>query len=207
MVLRRPDPGEDLLEMVAEQVPDGGEVELLRSAGCPALEQGRDTHQGVILQPTFLVGDDLAAGTLVELMPEFRSIELGIYAVYHTRKHVSPEAGRYQLYVAYICPWACRTLIALRLKGLESAISVCVVDPRLGDHGWQFSGYAGSDLDTVNGARYLHELYTLADPGYTGRATVPVLWDKRERTIVNNESSDILCILNRRCCTDIQKTS
>lgn len=107
------------------------------------------------------------------------------------------EAGRYQLYVAYICPWACRTLIALRLKGLESAIGVCVVDPRLGDQGWQFTGEQGSDFDTLNGARYLHEIYTRADPAYTGRATVPVLWDKNERTIVNNESADILQILNR----------
>ncbi len=109
----------------------------------------------------------------------------------------TPEAGRYQLYVAYICPWACRTLIALRLKGLESAISVCVVDPRLSEQGWQFSGDAGSDLDTVNHAQYLHELYTRAEPRYTGRATVPVLWDKYGQTIVNNESSDILQILNR----------
>lgn len=107
------------------------------------------------------------------------------------------EAGRYRLYVAYICPWACRTLIALRLKGLEAAIDVCVVDPRLGDQGWAFSGAYGSDLDALNGARYLHELYTRADSGYTGRATVPVLWDKKARTIVNNESADILQILNR----------
>jgi putative glutathione S-transferase len=107
------------------------------------------------------------------------------------------EAGRYRLYVAYICPWACRTLIALRLKGLESAIDVCVVDPRLGDQGWQFTGQRGSDLDTLNGATHLHELYTFADPVYTGRATVPVLWDKAGRTIVNNESADILQILNR----------
>lgn len=109
----------------------------------------------------------------------------------------TPEAGRYVLYVAYICPWASRTLIALRLKGLESVIEVCAVDPRLGDQGWRFSGEMDSDIDTVNGASYLHELYTLADPEYTGRATVPVLWDKKTRTIVNNESADILQIFNR----------
>lgn len=114
-----------------------------------------------------------------------------------SQRGFTAEAGRYQLYVAYICPWACRTLIALRLKGLEAAIDVCVVDPRLGDQGWQFSGEYGSDVDALNGARYMHELYTRADPGYTGRATVPVLWDKRARTIVNNESADILEILNR----------
>ena len=109
----------------------------------------------------------------------------------------APEAGRYQLYVAYICPWACRTLIALRLKGLASAIDVCVVDPRLSDQGWRFTGELDSDLDTLNGMQHLHEIYTRADSAYTGRATVPVLWDKVGQTIVNNESADILQILNR----------
>jgi putative glutathione S-transferase len=108
-----------------------------------------------------------------------------------------PEAGRYLLYVAYICPWASRTLVALRLKGLQSAIEIRAVDPRLGEQGWRFSGEMGSDFDTTNGASHLHELYTLADPEYTGRATVPVLWDKKTRSIVNNESADILQILNR----------
>ncbi|AYH43473.1 glutathione S-transferase C-terminal domain-containing protein [Azoarcus sp. DN11] len=112
-------------------------------------------------------------------------------------KGFSPEAGRYQLYVAYICPWACRTLIALRLKGLEHVIDVCAVDPRLGDQGWAFTGRDGTDFDRVNGASYMHEIYTLADPTHTGRATVPVLWDKKTRTIVNNESSDIVRILDK----------
>lgn len=107
------------------------------------------------------------------------------------------EAGRYQLYIAYICPWASRTLIALRLKGLENAIDVCAVDPRLGDQGWAFTGRDGSDVDRVNGASYMHEIYTLADPTHTGRATVPVLWDRKTRTIVNNESSDIVRIFNQ----------
>ncbi len=113
------------------------------------------------------------------------------------RADFAAEPGRYLLYVAYICPWACRTLIALRLKGLAPAIGVCVVDPRLGRQGWRFSGELGSDLDAANGADYLHQLYTLADPHFTGRATVPVLWDTHRRTIVNNESADILQILNR----------
>lgn len=115
----------------------------------------------------------------------------------HSERGFLPEAGRYQLYAAYICPWACRTLIALRLKGLDAVIDVCIVDPRLGDQGWQFTGKGGSDLDTLNGARFMHEIYTRADPNHTGRATVPVLWDKRGRTIVNNESADILQILDR----------
>ncbi|NMG28131.1 glutathione S-transferase family protein [Aromatoleum evansii] len=112
-------------------------------------------------------------------------------------KGFAVEAGRYQLYVAYICPWASRTLIALHLKGLENVIDVCAVDPRLGDQGWAFTGRDDSDLDPVNGASYMHEIYTLADPTHTGRATVPVLWDKKTRTIVNNESSDIVRIFDK----------
>ncbi len=108
----------------------------------------------------------------------------------------TPERGRYVLYVAYICPWACRTLIARRLKGLEDVIEVRVLDPRLTEQGWAFSGELGSDVDDLNGAGYMHELYTRADPAYSGRATVPVLWDRSRRTIVNNESADILHILN-----------
>ena len=106
------------------------------------------------------------------------------------------QAGRYHLYVALICPWASRTLIGRKLKGLEAAISVSVVEPALTDEGWRFGDYPGADRDTLNGARYLHEIYTRADPHYTGRATVPVLWDKERRTIVNNESADILRMLN-----------
>ena len=109
----------------------------------------------------------------------------------------TPECGRYHLYVAYICPWASRALIALRLKGLDSAISVSAVDPRLSEQGWEFTGALGTDLDAVEGARYLHQIYTRANPAFTGRATVPVLWDRHQRTIVNNESADLLLILNR----------
>lgn len=106
------------------------------------------------------------------------------------------EAGRYHLYVALICPWACRTLIARKLKGLEGAISVSVVNPVLTREGWTFGGYPLATDDPVNGATYMHEIYTRADPHFTGRATVPVLWDKQTGTIVNNESADILRILN-----------
>jgi putative glutathione S-transferase len=106
------------------------------------------------------------------------------------------QAGRYHLYVALICPWASRTLIGRTLKKLENAISVSVVEPALSDEGWRFGDYPGSDRDRVNGAAYLHEIYTKADPLYTGRATVPVLFDKERRTIVNNESADILRMLN-----------
>ena len=106
------------------------------------------------------------------------------------------EAGRYHLYVALICPWASRTLIGRKLKKLDEAISVAVVEPALTAKGWRFGGYPGSNRDEVNGATYLHEIYTRADPGFTGRATVPVLWDKKRGTIVNNESSEILRMLN-----------
>ncbi|MCF1709728.1 glutathione S-transferase family protein [Tabrizicola sp. J26] len=102
------------------------------------------------------------------------------------------EAGRYHLYVALICPWASRTLIARKLKGLEEAVSLSVVEPALTDQGWRFGDYPGSNRDELNGATWLHELYTRAEPTFTGRATVPVLWDKQRGTIVSNESADIL---------------
>lgn len=106
------------------------------------------------------------------------------------------EAGRYRLYVAYICPWASRTLMARALKGLSDLIPLTVVNPTLGDQGWAFGGYPGADEDPLHGARHLHELYTRADPTHTGRATVPVLWDTKRDTLVNNESGDILRMFN-----------
>ena len=106
------------------------------------------------------------------------------------------ESGRYHLYVAYICPWASRTLMARELKGLQDVIGVTVVNPVMTDQGWRFGGFPGAQEDTLNGARYMHELYTHADPHISGRATVPVLWDKQTGTIVNNESADILRMLN-----------
>ncbi|MDE3028045.1 MAG: glutathione S-transferase family protein [Paracoccaceae bacterium] len=106
------------------------------------------------------------------------------------------EAGRYHLYVALICPWASRTLIARKLKGLDSIVSVAVVEPALTEQGWRFGEYPGSDLDTLNQVTYIHELYTRADPAFTGRATVPVLWDKARATIVSNESADIVRMFN-----------
>ncbi len=101
------------------------------------------------------------------------------------------ERGRYHLYVALICPWASRTLIGRTLKGLEEVISVSIVEPEIGDQGWRFAS-----PDPVNGASFMHEIYTKADPQISGRATVPVLWDKQKNTIVNNESADILRMLN-----------
>ena len=105
-------------------------------------------------------------------------------------------AGRYHLYVSLACPWASRTLIFRKLRGLEEAISLSIVDPYMGKDGWTFSAGPGCIPDTVNGRKFLHEIYTLARPDYTGRVTVPVLWDKQRRTIVNNESADIIRMLN-----------
>lgn len=104
--------------------------------------------------------------------------------------------GRYHLYVALICPWASRTLITRKLKKLDDAISISVVEPALSEQGWQFGTFPGANRDELNGATYMHELYTQAAPTFTGRATVPVLWDKEKKTIVNNESADIVRMLN-----------
>lgn len=106
------------------------------------------------------------------------------------------EAGRYHLYVGLICPWASRALLVRKLKHLETLITVSVVNPQLTPQGWCFGGFPGADTDELNGAQYLHELYSRADPHFTGRATVPVLWDKQRGTIVNNESADIIRMLN-----------
>ena len=113
------------------------------------------------------------------------------------RKAFPAAAGRYHLYVSLACPWAHRTLIVRKLKKLEDVISVSVVDFLMGAEGWVFSDRPGAVPDGVNGKARLYEVYLLADPAYTGRVTVPVLWDKETGTIVNNESAEIIRILNR----------
>ncbi|WP_445681718.1 glutathione S-transferase family protein [Radicibacter daui] len=102
------------------------------------------------------------------------------------------EAGRYHLYVSLACPWAHRTLIMRALKGLGNMISVSIVSPLMLEHGWVFDG---EHRDELHGAQFLHEIYAKADPHYTGRVTVPVLWDKKRGTIVSNESSEIIRML------------
>jgi putative glutathione S-transferase len=104
--------------------------------------------------------------------------------------------GRYHLYVALACPWAHRTVIMRMLKGLEDVVSMSVVEPLYGPRGWRFGDSPGTIPDSVNGARELAEIYLRADPRYTGRVSVPVLWDKERRTIVNNESAEIIRMLN-----------
>ena len=106
------------------------------------------------------------------------------------------EAGRYHLYVSHACPWAHRTVIVRKLKGLEEVISLSVVDHHMGDEGWWFSENAGCIPDTVNGFHHLHQLYTKAKPDYSGRVSVPVLWDKAMGTIVNNESPEVIRMFN-----------
>ncbi|MFK3665467.1 glutathione S-transferase family protein [Ochrobactrum teleogrylli] len=106
------------------------------------------------------------------------------------------EPGRYHLYVSYACPWAHRTLIFRALKKLEDVISVSVVDYLMVEEGWTFYGTTGSTGDDLYGSKRLYEIYTRADPNYSGRVTVPVLWDKQRQTIVSNESSEIIRMLN-----------
>ena len=106
------------------------------------------------------------------------------------------EPGRYHLYVSLACPWAHRTLIFRKLKGLEGMIGVSVVHWLMREHGWTFDEAPGATGDGLHGSRYLHEVYARARPDYSGRVTVPVLWDKARGTIVNNESSEIIRMLN-----------
>ena len=106
------------------------------------------------------------------------------------------EPNRYHLYISLACPWASRTLIFRKLKKLEDIISLSIVDPIVKDNGWAFSENAGCIPDTISNKTYLYEVYTQADPAYTGRVTVPVLWDKKNYTIVNNESSEIIRMFN-----------
>ena len=106
------------------------------------------------------------------------------------------EPDRYHLYVSYACPWAHRTLIFRVLKGLQDVISVSVVHPLMPSDSWVFGEYPGATEDHINHAHYLYENYLKADPGFDGLVTVPVLWDRRRETIVNNESSEIIRMLN-----------
>ncbi|UCE90160.1 MAG: glutathione S-transferase family protein [Pseudomonadota bacterium] len=106
------------------------------------------------------------------------------------------EPGRYHLYISYACPWASRTLIFRKLKKLEDLISVDVVHPHMGPKGWRFGGFSGSTNDTVNGKDYMYEVYALAAAKYSGVVTVPLLWDKKHKAIVNNESSEIIRMFN-----------
>ncbi|MFQ5624293.1 MAG: glutathione S-transferase family protein [Paracoccaceae bacterium] len=107
------------------------------------------------------------------------------------------ESGRYHLYVSYACPWAHRTLIFRKLKALEDHIGVSVVHPLILDQGWTFAtDFDGTTGDVLAGRAYLHEVYTAANPGFSGRVSVPALWDRKRNTIVSNESSEIIRMFN-----------
>ncbi|MCB9543585.1 MAG: glutathione S-transferase family protein [Myxococcales bacterium] len=107
------------------------------------------------------------------------------------------ESDRYHLYVSYACPWAHRTLIVRALKGLDELVSVSVVHPYMGDDGWTFADdFPGATGDALGDAKYLRDVYRAACKDYTGRVTVPVLWDKKAGTIVNNESAEIIRMLD-----------
>lgn len=106
------------------------------------------------------------------------------------------ESGRYHLYVSLACPWAHRTLIFRRLKGLEDMITLSVVNPLMREHGWTFTAGEGVVPDPVHNAEYMHQIYTADTPDYTGRVTIPVLWDRQQQRIVSNESADIIRMFN-----------
>ncbi|WP_372737791.1 glutathione S-transferase family protein [Neptunomonas sp.] len=106
------------------------------------------------------------------------------------------EADRYHLYVSLACPWAHRTLVMRALKGLQHIITVDIVDPLMLENGWSFRKDSLADGDTQLSANYLYQIYTHEDPDYSGRVTVPILWDKKQQRIVNNESADIIRMLN-----------
>jgi putative glutathione S-transferase len=119
-------------------------------------------------------------------------------AIQHGGKY-PPEKDRFYLFVSYACPWASRTLIVRKLKGLEQIVPFSVVSPRMGANGWAFHAadpYPDANIEPLYQSSYLKDLYLRADPGYSGRFTVPILWDKKRRTIVNNESAEIIRMFN-----------
>lgn len=110
---------------------------------------------------------------------------------------VPAAAGRYHLYVSHACPWAHRTMIVRALKGLDSLVDVSVVDPLMREDGWTLKGQDGGSGDRIGDRRFLHQVYAAARPDYTGKVTVPVLWDREQNAIVNNESSEVIRIFNQ----------
>jgi putative glutathione S-transferase len=108
---------------------------------------------------------------------------------------VKAEAGRFQLFVSYLCPWASRTLMMRSLKGLGGLVPVSIAEPAIGENGWEFATPQDAGLK-IAAVRFQHELYTSSEPRYTGKVSVPVLWDRAEGRIVNNESADIIRMLN-----------
>ncbi|PRT56929.1 Glutathionyl-hydroquinone reductase YqjG [Wickerhamiella sorbophila] len=136
-------------------------------------------------------------GRFVRTVTQFRNWLSKDGKVAETGRAFPAEANRYHLYVSYACPWAHRVLAARTLKGLEELLPVSVVHPLMLKNGWELSSdFPGATGDQLYDLKFLYQLYTKADPKYTGRVTVPVLWDTKEQTIVSNESSDIIRMLN-----------
>jgi putative glutathione S-transferase len=127
-----------------------------------------------------------ASGEFVRPVSPFRGV------IGSSESRFPAQAGRYHLFVNAGCPWAYRTILYRALKGLTQLIGISFTQPAAGTEGWTF----GETPEPLLGARHIHDIYTLADPGFTGRATVPVLWDLQSRTIVNNESADIIRMFN-----------
>jgi glutathionyl-hydroquinone reductase len=157
------------------------------------------THYSKLLEVTMASGTMVDGQWKTELAERDESNKFNPMATkfrYHITADGSSgfkaEAGRYHLYVCLACPWAQRTLILRSLKGLKEAIGVSIVDPIMSDQGWAFSEALGIIPDSVNHAQYLQEIYLKVEPKYSGRITVPVLWDKERGTIVNNESREII---------------
>ncbi|KAF7764046.1 hypothetical protein Agabi119p4_8583 [Agaricus bisporus var. burnettii] len=129
----------------------------------------------------------------------YKRLEASFRDVIAAGSKFEPEADRYHLYICYACPWATRTLIMRKLKGLESIISVTVVSPRMGSDGWAFANaddYPGAEVDPIHNVKHIKEIYLKIAPEYSGRFTVPLLYDKKLDTIVNNESSEIIRMFN-----------
>ena len=132
-----------------------------------------------------------SGGKFIRSEAQFRNI-------IEVNSNFTPDSGRYHLYVSLACPWAHRTLIYRSLKNLEAHISYSVVNPYMLENGWTFEeSYPGATTDHLFSQNYLYQIYLKADPKYSGRVTVPVLWDKKNQTIVSNESSEIIRMFNK----------
>ncbi|HEY5195585.1 MAG TPA: glutathione S-transferase family protein [Solirubrobacteraceae bacterium] len=147
-------------------------------------------HQSA-LEPTLAKGEQADDGRFVRQGSRFRN-----WVTADASSGFAAEAGRYHLYVSLACPWAHRTVILRSLKGLEDAIGLSIVDPIRDDKGWAFRDVRGATGDPLHGWEYLSEAYTASDPEFDARVTVPVLWDTQTGQIVNNESADIVVMLN-----------
>lgn len=151
---------------------------------------------GMLVEGNWIAGDqqlrNSGDGNFIRPNTSFRS-----YVTADGSSGFAAEPNRYHLYVALSCPWAHRTLLLRALKGLEDTIPISIVAPWTLENGWTFENYPGATEDHANGCKYLSELYLKAHRNYTGRVTVPVLWDTKTNTIVSNESAEIVRMLNR----------